>query len=91
MRVSETGRLILRALSMDEANVVLRLLNEPSFLRYVGDKGVRTIEDAREYLATGPLASYERHGFGLYLTKPPNRPPPSGPGRSGPVPGTGTS
>jgi RimJ/RimL family protein N-acetyltransferase len=43
-------------------------LNEPGFLRHIGDKGVRTLSDARAYIAKGPLESYERRGFGLYLT-----------------------
>ena len=40
-------------------------MNDPDWLRFIGDKGVRTIEDARRYLADGPLASYARFGFGL--------------------------
>lgn len=67
MNVVETDRLILRRLSLDDAGFILVLLNEPSFLRFIGDKGVRTLEDARKYILTGPMASYERHGFGLYL------------------------
>ena len=68
MNVLETDRLILRKLSTDDAGFILELLNEPSFLRFIGDKGVRTLDDAREYILQGPIASYERHGFGLYLT-----------------------
>jgi len=48
---------------------MLQLLNEPSFHRYIGDKGVRTIDDARNYIEQGPMASYERFGFGLFLTE----------------------
>src|SRR6476660_9773637 len=46
---------------------ILALLNEPSFLRFIGDKKVRTIQDAEQYILNGPVASYERHGFGLCL------------------------
>jgi RimJ/RimL family protein N-acetyltransferase len=67
--VLETERLILRRLSTDDAGFILELLNEPSFLRYIGDKGVRTIEDARRYILSGPVESYERNGFGLYLVE----------------------
>jgi [ribosomal protein S5]-alanine N-acetyltransferase len=42
------------------------LLNEPGFLRYIGDKGVRTLGEARQYLQKGPMDSYRRNGFGLY-------------------------
>ena len=69
MRVLETERLILRRFSNDDAAFILQLLNEPSFLQNIGDKGVRTIADALEYIRTGPLASYERFGFGLYLVE----------------------
>jgi RimJ/RimL family protein N-acetyltransferase len=63
--VLETERLILRRLSEGDAEFLVDLLNQPSFLRYIGDKGVRTAEDACRYLQNGPFASYERHGFGL--------------------------
>jgi RimJ/RimL family protein N-acetyltransferase len=66
MTVLETERLILRHFNLDDAPFVLTLLNEPSFLQYIGDKKVRTIDDARQYITNGPRASYERHGFGLY-------------------------
>jgi [ribosomal protein S5]-alanine N-acetyltransferase len=65
----ETRRLQLRRLSEDDAPFVLRLLNEPSFIRNIGDRGVRTLDDARAYIAEGPIASYERHRFGLYLVE----------------------
>jgi RimJ/RimL family protein N-acetyltransferase len=66
MTVLETERLILRHFNLDDAPFVLTLLNEPSFLQYIGDKKVRTLDDARQYIINGPRASYERHGFGLY-------------------------
>jgi len=67
MTVLETERLFLRRLTMDDAQFILTLVNEPSFLRYIGDKKVRNLEDARQYMLNGPVASYERNGFGLYL------------------------
>ncbi len=69
LKVLETDRLILRRLSVEDAEFIFRLLNEPSFLRYIGDKGVRTITDARDYILQGPIRSYERFGFGLYLAE----------------------
>jgi len=65
MTVLETERLSLRKLTVDDAEFILALLNEPSFLRYIGDKKVRNLDDARQYILNGPVASYERHGFGL--------------------------
>ncbi|MGH9928327.1 MAG: GNAT family N-acetyltransferase [Pyrinomonadaceae bacterium] len=69
MTVVETERLVLRRLCSDDAEFILNLLNQPSFLRYIGDKGVRNTEDAIRYIQTGPQASYERFGFGLYLVE----------------------
>ena len=69
MTVLETERLMLRRLSPDDAEFILDLLNQPSFLRYIGDKGVRNNEEAINYIQTGPVASYEQHGFGLYLVQ----------------------
>src|ERR1700752_686959 len=69
MRILETDRLILRKLSVEDAEFILELLNEPSYLRFIGDKGVRTLDDARDYILEGPVDSYERHGFGLYLAE----------------------
>ncbi len=65
--VLETERLVLRRVTTDDAPFILELLNEPSFLEFIGDKGVRNLEDARNYILTGPVASYERFGFGLNL------------------------
>lgn len=69
MVIIETERLILSHLAAGDAAFVLELLNEPSFIRYIGDKGVRTLDDARRYIADGPVKSYEVNGFGLNLVQ----------------------
>lgn len=66
--VIETKRLVLRRLTEEDAPFVLELLNDPGWLRYIGDKGVRNLDDARRYIRTGPVDMYARRGFGLYLT-----------------------
>ncbi len=66
--VLETQRLTLRELTAGDAPFILKLLNEAGFLEFIGDKGVRSHADARQYIARGPVDSYRRHGFGLYLT-----------------------
>ena len=68
MNVLETERLTLRRITLDDAEFVHRLLNEPSFLAFIGDRGVRTLDDARAYIRNVPLASYDRFGFGMFLT-----------------------
>ena len=69
MRVLETERLALRRLTLDDAEFIFRLVNEPSWLRFIGDKNVRNLDDARNYLRTGPLDMYERFGFGMFLVE----------------------
>src|SRR5215211_2476010 len=69
MTVLETERLILRRFTVDDAQFILTLVNEPSFIRYIGDKQVRDLEGARQYILNGPVASYEKNGFGLYLVE----------------------
>lgn len=66
--ILRTDRLLLRQLTLDDASFILGLLNEPSFLENIGDKGARDRDGAEEYLRRGPLASYEKWGFGLFLT-----------------------
>ena len=69
MKILETDRLILRQLSSEDAEFILQLLNEPSWLRFIGNKSVRTREDARNYILKGPVEMYSRLGFGLYLVE----------------------
>lgn len=61
----ETDRLRLRKLTPEDAPFILRLLNDPSFIRHIGDKKVRNLDDARTYIKKGPMESHETHGFGL--------------------------
>ena len=69
MGVLTTARLDLRRMTIDDAEFILQLLNDPDFIRFIGDKGVKTVDDARQYIVNGPMASYERHGFGLWLVE----------------------
>jgi RimJ/RimL family protein N-acetyltransferase len=65
--VIETERLVLRRLTRRDAPFMLGLLNQPSFIRNIGDRGARTVRQAAAYIRNGPVASYALHGFGLYL------------------------
>jgi RimJ/RimL family protein N-acetyltransferase len=67
--IAETERLRLRRFTADDAPFILELLNDPDFLRNIRDRGVRTDADARRYILDGPVMSYERNGFGLYLVE----------------------
>jgi RimJ/RimL family protein N-acetyltransferase len=64
--VVTTARLRLLKLELSDAALMLRLLNEPSFIANIADRGVRTLAEAQQYLTDGPLAMYQQHGFGMY-------------------------
>ena len=63
--VFETERLALRHFTPDDAPLVLELLNDPLWIRFIGDRNVRTLDEARGYLEK-PISSYAAHGYGLY-------------------------
>jgi len=67
--ILRTSRLGVRGLTTDDAAFILTLLNDPAFIEHIGDRGVRTIDDARSYIGRGPQASYAQHGFGLWLVE----------------------
>lgn len=69
MRTLATDRLVIRRMSTADAEFMLALLNEPSWLRFIGDRGVRTLEDAENYIAQGPVAMYARHGYGFCIVE----------------------
>lgn len=69
MKILETERLILRLQTTDDAAFILELLNDPSWLQFIGDRGVRTLEDARAYILNGAVRSYEQFGFCFYLVE----------------------
>jgi ribosomal-protein-alanine N-acetyltransferase len=64
-----TSRVLLRRLTLEDAPFILELLNDPDFIAYIADRRVRSIEDARTFLAQGPLDMYERLGFGLWCVE----------------------
>ncbi len=69
MKILETERLILRRATVEDGEFILELLNDPAWLRFIGDKGIRTLDAARDYISKTLVAMYERLGFGLYLTE----------------------
>lgn len=64
-----TERLVIRRLHDGDAPFILALLNDPDFIAFVGDRNVRTLDAARDYIASGPIVSYAQHGFGLCLVE----------------------
>jgi RimJ/RimL family protein N-acetyltransferase len=69
MPVLHTARLSLRHFNRADAPFIVELLNEPSWLQYIGDKGIRTLSDAERYIQDGPVAMYARLGIGLHLVE----------------------
>lgn len=65
----ETARLHLRHVELRDADLFIELLNDPAFIRYVADRGVRTNEQAVAYLEEKILPSYKKHGFGFYVAE----------------------
>ncbi len=61
-----TSRLLLQRFTESDAPFILELLNDSDWLRFIGDKSVRTLDDAQRYLVNGPVAMYARAGFGLW-------------------------
>ncbi|WP_326535874.1 GNAT family N-acetyltransferase [Pseudorhodoferax sp.] len=67
--VAETPRLVLRRLTLDDAPFYLQLLNGPTWLAHIGDRQVRTLEDAQAHIRANILAPYATLGFGMYLVQ----------------------
>lgn len=59
----------MREVTENDSTFILDLLNEPSFVKYIGDRNVRTVEQAREYIETRFAASYNQFGFGMYAVE----------------------
>jgi [ribosomal protein S5]-alanine N-acetyltransferase len=66
-KILETERLILREFSLDDTTFIIELLNSPGWLEFIGDRNVKTEDDAHRYLENGPIKSYEDNGYGLCM------------------------
>lgn len=69
LKILETERLILRQFVEEDAEFILELLNDPSFIHNIGDRKIRSLDGAKVYIRNGPATSYGQHGFGLYLVE----------------------
>lgn len=67
MSVLETERLALRRFTLDDAAFAYALVNDPAWIEHIGDRNVKSLEDARGYLAKGAIAMYEKTGFGMWV------------------------
>lgn len=78
MSILETERLILREFTTDDTKFIVELLNSDGWLKYIGDRNVKSEEQAVNYLMNGPIKSYKLHGFGLSLVELKNNKTPIG-------------
>ena len=69
MKIFETERLGLRELDAHDDAFILQLVNEPTWLRFIGDRNIRTLEAAQAYIVNGPVKMYGRFGFGLWMVE----------------------
>ena len=67
--VIETERLKLLKLSVDDSKFIFELLNDPDWIKYIGDRNIKNENDAEKYITDKIITSYEKFGFGLYLVK----------------------
>jgi ribosomal-protein-alanine N-acetyltransferase len=65
----ETTRLLLREICLGDAEFILQLTNEPGWLRFIGDKNIASLEDAKTYIKESIIASYQKNGFGIWLVE----------------------
>ncbi len=69
MTILETERLRLRKITVADAKFIHGLMNEPAYLEYIGDKGVRTVADAERFISNVAIKSYGDNGFGHYIVE----------------------
>jgi len=65
--IFETDRLIIRKMTLTDAPFLLKLLNDPTWIQFIGDRNVNTIKDAENYIKEKMIASYQKNGFGFYV------------------------
>jgi hypothetical protein len=66
MLIAETTRLLISKITLKDASFFLELVNTPNWLKYIGDRNLKTVKDAKSYLKKGTLKSYTDFGFGFY-------------------------
>ena len=66
MIVAETQRLLISKFTIADAPFFLELVNTPHWIKYIGDRNIKTIAQAEQRIINGHIKSYETHGFGFY-------------------------
>jgi RimJ/RimL family protein N-acetyltransferase len=76
--ILKTERLSLRKFTIDDTEFIIELVNSPGWIEFIGDRNIKTVEQAKNYLENGPIKSYELNGFGLSLVELKNKKTPIG-------------
>ena len=66
MTILKTQRLLLQEVQLTDAPFIFELLNTPTWLKYIGDRGIKNLADAEQYIQKSFRDSYKSNGFGLY-------------------------
>ena len=69
MNILETERLTLSEQTEDDASFICELMKSEGWLKYIGDRNIKSVEDARNYIVNGAMKSYRESGFGFYLVR----------------------
>nr|WP_026022978.1 GNAT family N-acetyltransferase [Paenisporosarcina sp. TG20] len=69
MNIVKTGRLLIRYINTEDAKFMLDLFNEPDWIKYIGDRGIRTKDAMKTYIEDGPMTMYKEYGIGLYAVE----------------------
>jgi [ribosomal protein S5]-alanine N-acetyltransferase len=67
LAVLDTPRLVLRSVVLTDAPFFVRLLNEPSWLQNIGDRGVKSKAAAEHYIRNTLWIQYRASGYGMYV------------------------
>lgn len=62
-----TDRLLIRKFNLDDAGFIFILLNSETWIKYIGNRNIKNLEDAKNYIVNSPLYFYQKFGFGPYL------------------------
>ncbi|MES2679039.1 MAG: GNAT family N-acetyltransferase [Bacteroidota bacterium] len=67
--ILQTPRLQLREFNFSDAEFIIKLVNSDGWLKFIGDRNIKTSQQARDYLENGPMKSYRENGFGLWMVE----------------------
>jgi RimJ/RimL family protein N-acetyltransferase len=67
--ILETERLRLRKFNIKDGEFVFTLLNSPGWIKFIGDRNIKSLAEAEYYITNSLISSYDRFGFGPYLVE----------------------